>query len=294
MKSERRAIAYALIAVALWSTVATAFKIALQQVDVIHLLAGASGFSLLSLSLLLIQKQQLLCAVKALQQHWRMQLLLALINPVLYYLILFEAYQRLPAQVAQPVNYTWAITLALLSVPLLKQKLSIYSLVGLAIGYGGVLIISLAGQQVTGSLDTLGLGLALLSTLLWAGYWLLNTRNSQDAVVSLFQCFLISTPVLAVAAMMFGSDSIAWHANAIASVAYVGLFEMGITFVFWQLALQNSQNTARIGSLIFLSPFVSLFLIHLVLGEPLQVNTFIGLGFIVAGVAISQKNQKQV
>ena len=292
MKSERRAIIYALVAVALWSTVATAFKIALQQVDVIHLLAGASTVSLCAFSLLLLQKKQLLNAIRALKTHWRMQLALGLINPIFYYLILFEAYRRLPAQVAQPINYTWAITLALLSVPLLKQKLSGYSLIGLAIGYGGVVIISMAGQQVTGTLDIVGLSLALISTLLWASYWLLNTKNSQDALTSLFQSFLIASPILIAAAMLFGSNTIIWHAKAVFSVLYVGLFEMGITFVFWQLALHHTQNTARIGSLIFLSPFVSLFLIHLILGEPLQLKTFFGLALIITGVVIAQKSTK--
>jgi hypothetical protein len=32
---------------------------------------------------------------------------------------LFEAYDRLPAQVAQALNYTWALTLTLLAVPVL-------------------------------------------------------------------------------------------------------------------------------------------------------------------------------
>ena len=64
----------------------------------------------------------------------------ALLNPVLYYLVLFEAYDRLPAQIAQPLNYTWAITLALLAVPLLGQRLSGRDMLAVLLGYGGVVI----------------------------------------------------------------------------------------------------------------------------------------------------------
>ena len=35
------------------------------------------------------------------------------------------------------------------------------------------------------------------------------------------------------------------------AVTYVGLFEMGITFVLWLSALKSTNNTARISNLIF-------------------------------------------
>ena len=41
---------------------------------------------------------------------------LGFLNPFLYYVVLFKAYDLLPAQEAQPLNYTWAITLAILFV----------------------------------------------------------------------------------------------------------------------------------------------------------------------------------
>lgn len=53
MHSETRALGYALIAVLLWSTVATAFKVALQHVSVSQLVAGASLFSVLALGAVL-------------------------------------------------------------------------------------------------------------------------------------------------------------------------------------------------------------------------------------------------
>ena len=65
----------------------------------------------------------------------------ALLNPVLYYLVLFEAYDRLPAQIAQPLNYTWAIVLALLAVPVLGQRLTLRMGLGIFIGYLGVVVL---------------------------------------------------------------------------------------------------------------------------------------------------------
>ena len=59
MSSERRAIGYALMAVLLWSTVATAFKVALNQVSVSQLMAGAAVFSILALMAVLAIRGEL-------------------------------------------------------------------------------------------------------------------------------------------------------------------------------------------------------------------------------------------
>lgn len=289
MQSETRALGYALTAVLLWSTVATAFKVALEHVSVSQLMAGASVFSVFALMAVLAIRGELRLGLGRLWSDRNQALKLAMINPVLYYAVLFGAYDRLPAQVAQPVNYTWAITLGLLSVPFLGHKLTRWDLIGMLLGYSGVVFISVAGKNVTGTLDGFGLFLALVSTLLWAGYWLLNTRDSRPPIIGLFQNFVYALPIL-IAWMLFSDGMPNLTSVPVwASLAYVGVFEMGVTFVFWQLAMHHTNNASRIGTLIFLSPFISLFLIHFILGEPLQLLTFGGLGLIVAGLWLQQQ-----
>jgi drug/metabolite transporter (DMT)-like permease len=239
---------------------------------------------------LVLQSQgKLALALRGLKTLSFRSIALGLINPVFYYLILFEAYDRLPAQVAQPVNYTWAITLSLLSVPVLGHRLRRNDWLGLLLGYTGVVIISVAGKNVTGTLDPIGLALALLSTLLWAGYWLLNTKYAQDPIISLFHNFFVSVPILGLLILVWPNVEMNWQWQTIASIAYVGVFEMGVTFIFWQLALKHTSNSAKIGTLIFISPFISLFLISAILKEPLQWQSFLGLGFIVIGVILAQR-----
>ena len=69
---------------------------------------------------------------------------------------------------------------------------------------------------------------------------------------------------------------------------YVGLFEMGITFVLWLSALKLTQNTARVSNLIFASPFISLVLLANIIGEQIHPTTLIGLMLIVFGLVIQQ------
>jgi drug/metabolite transporter (DMT)-like permease len=49
--------------------------------------------------------------------------------------------------------------------------------------------------------------------------------------------------------------------------------------------MRLATHTARIASLIFISPVVSLLLIHVVLGEPIYRSTPVGLALILGGLA---------
>ena len=72
--------------------------------------------------------------------------------------------------------------------------------------------------------------------------------------------------------------------NGLLGAVYVGLFEMGITFLLWLKALKFSKTTAHVTNLIYLVPFLSLVLIRLTVGEAILPSTIVGLIFIVGGI----------
>jgi len=272
----------------MWSTVATAFKLGLQQLSLLQLLTGASFFSWITLGIFLAWKKQLRQSVRTVPNNFRAILLLALLNPVLYYLVLFKAYDLLPAQVAQSLNYTWAITLTLLSVPLLGHKLNKTDIIAIVLGYTGVVLISMSGKSIAGEISYFGVFLALFSTIIWAGYWLLNAKDGRPPVIKLFQSFSFAVPILILLLVVIEGVPDSINLKQLASVIYIGLFEMGLAFMCWQMALHLTDKVSKISTLIFFSPFISLFIIHHVLGEPLHMLTFLGLGMIIAGILIQK------
>lgn len=282
---ERAALGYGLAAVAAWSTVATGFKLGLRELEPLQLLLlGTCISTLLFAGLATVQR--------CWQPGWRTlasAAALGVVNPFLYYTVLFEAYERLPAQIAQPLNYTWAITLALLAWPLLRQPLTRRIAAGIGVGYLGVLVLLSQGRwDALPDLDWLGVALALGSTVLWAGYWLLNARSELPAVTLMAWSFLLATPLVALACWLGpGWPALTWSSTGYG--AWVGLIEMGFTFLLWQRALRLTRHAARLGQLIFLSPFVSLLLIGTVLGEHIHLTSVLGLAIIVLGLWISRQ-----
>ncbi|WP_228013264.1 DMT family transporter, partial [Vibrio sp. OPT18] len=254
--NERRALGFGLSAVLLWSTVATAFKLTLAEFSPIQMLTIASIVSSIALiAVCAFQGKLSQLSTTFLSNPWY-YLLLGLVNPLAYYLILFKAYDLLPASQAQAINYSWAITLTLMAAVFLGQKIRKQDWIACTFSYAGVVVIATKGDVLGMQFDSpLGVALALLSTLLWAGYWILNTKNKADPVVGVLLGFLVALP-FAIGLTIFEGESFSQiTAKGWMAVTYVGLFEMGITFVLWLSALKLTNNTARISNLIFASPF---------------------------------------
>lgn len=288
MTRQHKAYAAGLAAVLAWSTVATAFKLSLRHLSPAQLLLISSAVSLLVLlAILAIQGRtgELRAAWPA---HWRRALLLGAINPFIYYLVLFQAYALLPAQEAQALNYTWALTLTLMSIPVLGHTLRSQDAIAALVCYLGVLVIATHGApQDLHFSNPAGVGLALLSTLLWAAYWLLNTRDTRDPVIGLTQNFACSLPLTLLWCLWHGELGSIDPAG-LPGALWVGVFEMGLTFVLWLSALKLTERTASIANLIFLSPIVSLGLIHFIVGEPIFASTGVGLALILAGLGLQK------
>ena len=288
MQPQTQAYIFAGTAVFLWSTVASAFKLSLRWLDPLQLLLFANAVSIVVLFAVLAGQRRLHLLARYRSADWRRFALLGLLNPFLYYVTVFQAYDLLPAQQAQPLNYTWAITLALLSVPLLGQRIGTKAFLALFVSYIGVVVIATEGRVLALEFTSLpGVALALGSTVFWALYWIFNTRDSGDPVAGLFAGFCCSLPLIVVATALFSEIALPpWQGAA--GAAYIGMFEMGLAFVFWLQALKRSSTTAKVGNLIFLSPFLSLVFIHFLVGEAIHPATFVGLLFIVAGNVIQQ------
>jgi drug/metabolite transporter (DMT)-like permease len=288
MKTAGKAHLYAGLAVFFWSTVATAFKIALREYDFIQLIFYASAVTVLLLFVVLVLQKKLEQILHQTPRQWLNSAFMGAFNPLLYYLVLFKAYSLLPAQVAQPVNMIWPVTLSLLSVPLLKQKISWLNFVALIVSFTGVIFIaSQGGTEGFKNTNPLGLALALGSSVLWSLYWILNVIDRRDEVVKLFLNFTFGLLFLAPVVYFF-SDFEIMGGTGFWAVIYVGIFEVGITYVLWMKAMNLSTNNAKIGNLVFFAPFLSLVFIHFILKETIYITTFIGLIFILGGVLLQQ------
>lgn len=285
---NRQAVLLALGCVLMWSTVASAFKLTLSLITPLQMLWLAVATSCGILIVAAAIKGKLSLARDYLRESPGYFMLLSALNPTAYYLILFAAYDMLPAQQAQALNYTWAVVLSILAVPFLGQRFTVMNGISVLIAYTGVLVIATQGDLLAlGFQNPLGVALGAGSSIFFASYWILNTRKPRDAVASLLLCFGLSLPILT--GLMIWQDgftAIPWP--AIGGGIYIGTFEMGFAFLLWMNALRLSTNTAQLSNLVYLSPPISLIFLAAIVGESVMISTIVGLFLIIGGVVIGQ------
>ena len=293
MDKTRQSYIYAGLAIFFWSTVPTAFKISLGELDILPMLTIAALTSTAVLLIVVLAGNKTDLIRKSTAKELLNSALLGFINPFLYYLILLKAYQLLPAQVAQPLNMIWPIILVFLSVPILRQKIERKSFIALFISFVGVYIISSQGKPFNpGHSDLTGVILATGSSIFWALYFILNVKDKRDEAVKLFLNFLFGSAYLVVAMIITGNWQVEIGFKGVVASVYVGIFEMGVTFLFWLKALQMATTTDKVSNLVYFAPFLSLVFVHFILHEPVYYTTPAGLLLIISGILI--QNHKSV
>jgi drug/metabolite transporter (DMT)-like permease len=287
MDKSRQSYIYAGLAIFFWSTVPTAFKISLGELDILPMLTIAAFTSAIVLLIVVLAGNKGDLVKKTTGKELLSSALLGLINPFLYYLILLKAYQLLPAQVAQPLNMIWPIILVFLSVPILRQKIERKSFIALFISFTGVYIISSQGKPFTTSHYNLsGVLLATGSSIFWAIYFIMNVKDRRDEAVKLLLNFVFGSVYLVIAMIITGKWHIGIGLKGAVAAVYVGIFEMGITFLFWLKALQMASTTDKVSNLVYFSPFLSLVFVHFILHESVYYTTPAGLLLIISGILI--------
>lgn len=292
MKNQKTAVRYALLAVFLWSTTATAFKLSLVNLSIDELIFYAVLTSLVILPVIITVKKEWRYFNPG--EFKRKSVINGLLNPFFYYLLLFKAYDILRAQEALALNYTWPIALTLMSAMYLKNKISIKDILSMVISFTGVLIIATGGNLLSLKIENPpGVAAALGCSIFWALFWIRNSQDTRPEAVKLFSNFIPG--LLFVAVYLYFNTGIKPHPiSHILPAVYVGLFEMGITFYMWSNALSHAENTAKVSNLAYLSPFISMMIINTILHEKIMLSSIAGLSLIIGGIIYSNSTRKSL
>ncbi|MBN2776921.1 MAG: EamA family transporter [Bacteroidales bacterium] len=288
MKQQNKAYLFAIFAVLCWSTVGSAFKLALNEVDFINLLFWSVLVSLTVFTVFVTLRKEWTFVKSQSFKEILSSAVLGFLNPFFYYFILFQAYDVLLAQEALTLNYLWPVVLVLLSIPVLKQKISFLSFVAILISFLGSFVIATGGRIFEFKFtNAYGVALAAGSTVVWALFWLVNVCDNRKESIKLFMNFVFGFVYILIYGII--TDTIkSLSLYGVIGVSYVGVFEMGVTFFLWMKALSLSKTTAKVSNLIYFAPFISLFIVNLTIGEEIKTATIVGLILIIGGILMQR------
>jgi drug/metabolite transporter (DMT)-like permease len=284
MKTDnKKAVILALLTVLSWSTIASAFKLSLQYFSPEIMVFYSSFIS--AFTVFIVSKVKKINLFKISFNQILFSAGAGFLNPFLYYIILIKAYDLLPAQSAQAINYTWAVTLSIMSFVFLGHKPLKRDYAAIFTCYFAVIIIAFEGKSpFSYQAEFFGVFLALSSTIIWAFYWIINTKDTLEPESRLFYNFLFGFIYSFLYIFLFKDFS--FSLKGFAGSFYIGIFEMGGGFLLWLYAMKLTDNASRISNLIYLSPVLSLFMIRFIVKEKILLSTIFGLVLILASIFI--------
>jgi drug/metabolite transporter (DMT)-like permease len=126
----------------------------------------------------------------------------------------------------------------------------------------------------------------------WSLYWIGNVKDKRREVPKLFLNFCFGFLYCLAAGALSGQLQLI-PISGFAGSLYVGLFEMGFTYIFWMKALRYSTSPGKVSILMYIVPFTSITLIALVVGERLMVSSILGAVLIFSGIVIEKRLEKR-
>jgi drug/metabolite transporter (DMT)-like permease len=230
-----------------------------------------------------------------LRRDWPVFSLLTLFNVVLFIGLQTYAIMYLPSGSAAVLVYLQPILVGLLAWPILGETLTAAKVVGLLLGFSGIVAVS-AGS-FSGAADALspsGVILGAASALCWA----LGTVFFKKYEARVSTLWAVALPFLGggVVLTAFGLfvepwDEVAWNAPFVASLLYSGLVGISLAWVIW-FALVRAGEASRVASYIFTVPLTAVLVGVVFLDEPLGYTLLIGAAFVVSGIYLVNREPR--
>jgi drug/metabolite transporter (DMT)-like permease len=182
------------------------------------------------------------------------------------------------------------LTMALVAWVVLGEKPGWRQAVGILLGTTGVLLVVSRGEWsalAAGSFGTFGDLLVSLSTVTWALFSVYSRQVLQRHEPAPMMLYVMGTGWLLGAvpwALSGGLSEVSQFTTAgWTALVFLGIACSGLAYIYWYDALRVLP-TARVGSLLYLEPLVTVGVAWWLLGEPFNVASLAGGLVILAGV----------
>ncbi len=283
--SRRNDLILFAVMVSFWALNYPLVKFALNYVDSFTLLFYRILFSLLGVVLIFNKKLRFRIRRKAIPFLF----VLSMLNVFIFMELWFIAETTISSSLSAILIYTYPVLTTLLSIIFLKERYNRYVILGIALGFSGVIVIFFHGL-----ISGLGIGvaIAILGSISWASGTIFfkkylggverETTNFYQFAFSIIPAFLVAgafqpgitllepSPVFLLIALIMGIPG-----TAIAYYAFLHLI--------------REYRVSTISSFLFLVPALSVIFGMVLLNEMPSVYEISGLALVSIGIVFSAK-----
>lgn len=262
-----------------WGTTFAAIKIGLESAP--PLLFG--GIRSIIGALALVPVAVALKRSARVREHWAAYGVLTLLNVVGFFTLQTLAIDALPSGLAAVLIYLQPVLTGVLAGPLLGERVGRTALLGLLLGFGGIVAVSVGA--IRGHVAIGGVLLAVTAALVWSLGTIATKHYSTvvDGWWAVSISFGVGGVVMTALGLGVEGPHIDWSGDFVLALAYSALIGTALAWGLW-FSLVASGGATKAAALIFFVPLVSVAVGAAVLGEGLPLSMLLGAALVVVGV----------
>jgi O-acetylserine/cysteine efflux transporter len=214
-----------------------------------------------------------------------------LLNVIGFFSLQTLAILTLPSGLAAVLIYLQPVLTGVLAAPLLGERLHASKLVGLLLGFAGIVVVSAGALQ--GHVSLGGVGWAVSAALVWSLGTIAFKRTQDrpepvDPMWAVALSFLVGGLLLTVLGAAVEPGHVTWSGGFLVALAYSGLIGTALSWGLW-FGLVSAGEASRASSYIFFVPVVSLAVGAVLLGERVGLSLLLGGALVIAGVWLANR-----
>ena len=214
---------------------------------------------------------------------------MALINIVIPFTLITTAEREVDSAIAAIINGSVPLVVILLAAIVLHDEpITLGRLIGLLIGYAGVLVIvspglaNSTGSELSGELALVG---STIAYGIGAVYTRLTMRGLRPMIPAVFQVGFAFVIVSILALLTEKPFGVSWNGDALLAVAWLGVFGSGAAYLM-NFRLLNRIGATRTSILAYFLPVVGIITGAIMFGEQIDQLVLFGTAMVLAGIAL--------
>ncbi|MFH1803997.1 MAG: DMT family transporter [Pseudomonadota bacterium] len=206
-----------------------------------------------------------------------------------YHFFYFVALANAPAVDASLIAYLWPLFIVLFSALLPGEKLRWYHVAGAVLGLAGAVVLVSKGRGLAfDPAFALGYGAAIVCSLVWSGYSVLNRRYGKVPVEAVCG-FCAGAAILGFVTHGLLEIWVMPDARQWLAILGLGLGPVGVAFFVWDYGTKHGDIQV-LGVSSYAAPLLSTILLILFGRAEATTSVVIGCLLIVGGAVLASKN----
>lgn len=288
MTQKTKAVIYVLICAVLWALIPVVSKLGQTNLDNHQFLFWSSVVSFSAFFIATVFTNKAKAFLSYSPKDWLKAATLGFLGTYLYYILLYFGYANSKGLEVLVLQYSWPIFIVILSIFILKEKLTFFRALSVLFGFVGVFLILTKGNFGQIHFENFSVDILILGAAFVFGLFSVLSKKVRLEPYTMITIYFLTATIASFSSMLWLSEFSWPTADAIIPILVNGLFVNGFSYIFWIKALKEAK-ASFVAPFVFITPVLSALYLILFFQEKLLPIYILGLFAVVLGGVLNRE-----